>query len=60
MKINGVLFFEADPHSPDCPCEGCAFSSDPKGCSMAVHLSLQAFGGDCDDRNVIYVAEQNK
>jgi hypothetical protein len=60
MKINGIRFVEADPTRPDYPCDGCAFSSDPKGCSVAVHLSPQAFGGNCDDRNVIYVAEQNK
>ncbi len=58
MTINGVLYIEqATPLSLVVfnACSGCVFDSKPKLCGIAIDgAAKEAFGGDCQQRDVIY------
>lgn len=60
MKIDGKIFVESPPQwnaPPNYACKGCAFLENEILCGQVIdRLAKEAFGGDCDERNVIYVA----
>jgi hypothetical protein len=64
MTINDVRYIESKPREPVHPtlgaCMQSAFLKDAVGCHMAIEgKAAAAFGGDCMQRDVIYVhAEQ--
>lgn len=63
ITFDGKRFIEAPPHgnvAPRFACEGCAFYMKPKYCGSAIDgKAREAFGGDCDERDVIYVEAPN-
>ena len=64
MLRDGMRFVEAKPIGnapPNFACEGCAFVNHPVLCAKAIDGAAKAaFGGDCDERDVIYVAAPNE
>lgn len=55
MRIDGKAYKEAKPvQSMQSACNQCAFATDTQRCAKAIAISLIAFGGDCEDRGVIY------
>ena len=58
-----LRFVEAKSHGktpPNYACDGCSFVSRPTLCAMAIEGAAKAaFGGDCDERDVIYVEAPN-
>lgn len=63
IMFGNARFVESMPHGnspPNYACEGCAFVSSPRRCSITIDSRARAaFGGDCDERNVIYVEAPN-
>lgn len=60
IEILGVTYAEAKPKKSRDPMEGvcgaCAFWGNAPGCGEAINRSRDVFGGDCMERDVIYVA----
>lgn len=58
MTVDGVDYVEAPPHDP-MSCAGCAFRNSARRCFWADDavsaFAKPVFGGDCSDRNVIYL-----
>ncbi len=63
IVFDGRRFVEAKPHGntpPNYACDGCAFIRKPRYCDSAIEYKAKAaFGGDCDERDVIYVEAPN-
>ena len=63
MLRDGMRFVEAKPIGnapPNYACEGCAFVAHPVLCAKAIDgAAKSAFGGDCAERDVIYVEAPN-
>jgi hypothetical protein len=61
--FGNTRFIEAEPRGnepPNYACEGCAFLGSASFCGKAIDgLAQDAFGGDCDTRDVIYVKAPN-
>lgn len=57
MVLNDVRYVEMKPsRTVPTDCEQCAFHNDSVGCFMALMgNAAAAFGGDCEQRDVIYV-----
>lgn len=59
----GIRFVEAKATGnvpPNYACEGCYFVDYPALCAKAIDGDARAvFGGDCDERDVIYVEAPN-
>lgn len=53
MVIDGVQYVE-EPDSGR-GCVGCAFKGDVDGCMDAEKAGIEAFGDDCQARDVIYI-----
>jgi hypothetical protein len=65
MTINDVPYIESKPGEPVHPtlgaCMQCAFLKDAVGCYMAAEGAAKvAFGGDCMERDVIYVHSEQR
>ena len=66
MTINDVPYVERAPNvqlanAPAGACLQCAFYRDGVGCRMAIEQAAPAaFGGDCVERNVVYVHAQDR
>lgn len=62
MRIDGRAYREAKPVQSLYPdCEQCAFSRTSKHCGVAFDgAAKEAFGGDCEDRDVIYEEVPNE
>ena len=63
IVFDGKRFVEAKQHGnapPNYACDGCAFIRKPRYCDSAIEYKAKAaFGGDCDERDVIYVEAPN-
>lgn len=59
LMIQGEEWAEAKPTTPFHPvygaCAQCAFGQQPRMCVEAIQAAPAAFGGDCDDRDVVYM-----
>lgn len=64
MKIAGDTFVEAKATTPMHPvygsCSQCAFGQRPRQCLEAVKNGPAIFGGDCEQRDVIYVRAEGQ
>ena len=67
MTINDVAYVERTPdmrltNAPAGACLQCAFNRDAVGCWTAIGegKAEEAFGGDCAQRNVVYVHAQDR
>lgn len=54
MEIGGLLFVEAKPPKRGIVCEKCVFDGAPVRCGLAIEASPAVFGGNCQDRDVMY------
>ena len=55
MRIDGKVYREAKPvQSMHGACNQCAFATEAKSCHKAIAVSPIIFGGDCENRDVIY------
>ena len=52
---DGVAYVEAPKHIGGWVCDGCELASNHRLCALSEQLSVDTFGGDCDERKVIYI-----
>ena len=58
MQVDGVRYREVQDNWSDTgACAGCAFQNAPDGyqCLKVEPVAIEAFGGDCAERRVIYI-----
>lgn len=61
ITIAGVVYVEARPGTTAerNNCMGCAFrAEDDRRCGMALSRTPKEFGGDCVERDVVYVPKE--
>jgi|GEM_PF-6014600 hypothetical protein len=61
MTVMGIAYIEDKPKKTRDPMSGvcgqCALYANTPACSFAIEHSPSMFGGDCMERDVIYVKE---